>query len=419
MAEDLVPGFYQGQERQRGLKTGRVAPRDAVRPTAWSEILNDNHIEPHHPNQVWSETSDQYDPNQGALFDVNKVAPRQTTSLTNETAEAMGVPSGRVNVKGKDTMGLAAQPGFMPNLNVKQKKAALQGVATARDSNGTVTGQGHFADMMASRESAYRAVGHADWYEGTDSSGSHDGSLGHAPAIIQQTAAVHGFSTGAMTRATAISSPQATWQDDQTGEYVNVQAAKHALLSSRSAADEDDAYQKASSIRASGGVLPEAVGRAAVHNYRHGDRGGAFSVQSPLSQKTPNFEASLNLSHVDPVVRHMAAQAYAVDRHDAKVVGMDNNSKEFQRRGVYDAVAMTGRRAALRHRQLPPNEQAAEWVGQKSRSVATSDAPRLLDPNTLAINQSAVPAPPTAPSSSRTMTRDNRSPIAQKYGLDF
>ena len=381
MAEELVPGFYQGRERQRGIKSGRVAPRDAVRPTAWSEILNDNHIEPHHPNQVWSETSDQYDPNQGALFDVNKVAPRQTAPLTNETAEARGVPSGRVNVKGKDTMGLAAQPGFMPNLNIKQKKAALQGVAVARDSNGTVTGQGHFADMMASRESAYRAVGRADWYEGTDSAGRHDGSLGHAPAIIQQTAAVHGWSTGAMTRATAITSPQATWQDDQSGEYVNVQAAKHAMRSASDPNDDEDTVlQKATSIRASGGVLPEAVGRAAIHYRRHGDKGGAFNVQSPLSQKTPNFEASLTLSHVDPVVRHMAAQAYTVDRHDAKVVGMDNNSKEFQRRGVYDAVAMTGRRAALKHRQLPPNEQAAEWVGQKSRSYATSDAPRLFDP---------------------------------------
>lgn len=400
MAEELTPGFYQGQERQRGIKSGRVAPRDAVRPTAWSEILNDNHIQPHHPNQVWSADSDRYDPNQGALFDVSKVAPRQQRDLPSD------VPSGRINVKGKDTMGLAAQPGFMPNLNTKQKLAAIQGVATARDSNDTVTQKGHFADIMESRESAYRARGHADWYEGTSDQGQHDGSIGHAPAIIQQTAAVHGFQTSALTRAVAHSSPQATWQDEQSGEYVNVQAAKHALLSANSSADEDETYQKATSIRASGGVLPEAVGRAAVHYRRHGNSGGAFNVQSPLSQKTPNFEASLHLSHIDPVVRKMAAQAYTVDRHDAKIAGMDNNSKQFQRRGVYDAVAMTGRRAALKHRQLPANEQAAEWVGQKSRTMATTDAPRLFDPAN----------PPVA---SRTAQRDQRSAIAQKYDLEF
>jgi hypothetical protein len=87
---------------------------------------------------------------------------------------------------------------------------------------------------------------------------------------------------------------------------------------------------------------------------------------------------------------------------------MDGNSKEFQRRGVYDAVAMTGRRAALKHGQLPPNEQAAEWVGQKGRSTAMPvDAPRLFDPAN----------PPRR--TSRTMQRDDRSEEAKRLNIEF
>jgi hypothetical protein len=409
MPEELVPGFYQGPQRQRGLKTGRVAPRDAVRPTAWAEIQNDNHLQPHHPNQVWSETSDQYDPNQGALFDVSKVAPRNTPPLAGR-APALGVPSGRISVKGKDTMGLAAQPGFMPNLSTKQKLSAIQATANARDAtgNGTAT---PFADIMRSRESAYSAKGHADWYAGTDASGRHDGSIGHAPAMIQQTAGVHGFTTGAMTRAVAQTSPQAGWQDENSGEFHNLNGAKQALQAVPRGTDstEEAVRHSGSSLRLNGGVLPENTGKAAVHFFRHGGKGGAYDVQSPLSQKAPNFEASLHLSHVDPTVRQMAAQAYTVDRHDARIAGMDGNSKEFQRRGVYDAVAMTGRRAALKHRQLPPNEQAAEWVGQKSRSYnpGAGDAPRLFDPD-------------NPPKGNHTTSRvQQRSAIAEKYDLEF
>jgi hypothetical protein len=92
-----------------------------------------------------------------------------------------------------------------------------------------------------------------------------------------------------------------------------------------------------------------------------------YSIQDVKSQKAANFDASLNLSHPNTAVQRIAAQSYTVDRHDAASVGIDAESNEFKRRGTYEAVAMTGRRAALKNRELPPNEQASEWETHRAK----------------------------------------------------
>lgn len=436
MAEELVPGFYQGRERQRGIKTGRVAPRDAVRPTAWAHMQNDQHLEPHHPNQVWSETNDQYDPNQGALFDVNKVAPRTNTPESDiARARELGAPTGRISVNsGKQEIGLAGQPGFFPDLNRKQKVLAINNLGKARTETGAAQGGAHFGEMQLSRERAAargKAAlgGEANWYAGVDSEGRHDGSIGAAPAAIQNVAGQLGTSTHAVTRGVAIQSPQMTWQDDQTGDMPNLAATRGVYTAVQSAQRKNpdigvEAIRDIG-VQNAGMSLPLMAAKSADNFHTHGEKASTpFPVQDVKSQKAPNFEAALHMSHIDPAVRRIASQAWTVDRHDAAITGVDRDTG-LAKRGALEAVALSGRRATLKHnmgekqagrranRSLS-DEQALEWVGQRDGG----DLPRLFDPDTHTMRRSALP-PAAAPASSRLMARDHRSPIAQKYDLDF
>lgn len=402
------PGFYQtdpqygavGGPRLSGRKTGRAAPKDHVRQPAWEDTLQRHDLLPMHDSQVGPNSS--FNPNQGQLFDPQVVAPRDSRPDA-AIARSVGAPTGEITAaKSKKNPMLGATPGYMPGLDTKQKIAAVKNVGDARAATGASRGGAPFAEIMQDRSSDRGPA--APWYMGTNSSGQHDRNVpGEAANKISDAAARTGSSYSNMARAVAMTSPQMGWKSEGTtidplahqtdrmgssaGTHPNLAVAEDVVrtttaavksgadvtesLSARQFVARDD---RDAEVASSSSMVehPSALGgttsgreKAGANRVREMSSPGsplpAYSIQDVKSQKAANFDASLNLSHPNPAVQRIAAQSYTVDRHDAASVGIDAESNEFKRRGTYEAVAMTGRRAALKNRQLPPNEQASEW----------------------------------------------------------
>lgn len=407
--QEVTPGFYQSEQqfgavggaRLQGRKSGRVAPRDHIRQPAWEDTLQRHDLLPKNQNQVGSNRD--YNPDQGQLFDTQKVTPRDSRSDV-DIAKSQGAVTGEITAakSKKQNPVLGATPGFMPGLTKKQKVGAIQNIGEARVATGADRGTGApFAEMMEDRQSAFdtgtRGGGKAPWYMGTDDSGNYSKDIpGQATTRIQESAARVGAGSSEHTRTTAMTSPQMAWASEGStndpmtgvadrgaataGMMPNIAVAEDVAgkVRGRSAWEGTSRYEREGVERdiprqvhhpdALGGT-PDAREKAAGHVAKAASqttpKSSPYPVQDIKSQKAPNFEASLNLSHIDPAVQRIAAQSYTVDRHDAAGVGVDVESKEFKRRGSYEAVAMTGRRAALKNRQLPPNEQAIEWEARR------------------------------------------------------
>lgn len=421
----VEPGFYQsapqhgavGGERLRGRKSGRVAPRDHVRQPAWEDTLQRHDLLPMNDNQVGSNRD--YDPNQGQLFDTQSVTPRDTRSDV-EIAKSRGAVTGEItaaSTKKQDPL-LGATPGFMPGLDKKQKIEAIKNMESARVATGADRGSGHwkalgrdkpwegstsnaapFKEMMEDRAAAFAkgSESKAPWYMGTDETGHFRRDIqGDAARKIQESAARVGAGSSEHIRTTAMTSPQMAWKSEGStrdpmttvadrgaataGMYPNIAVAEQVAGGVRGAKpwDGESTYEREGVERsiprqvhhpdALGGT-PDGRAKAAGHVARAASRdvpqSEPYPIQDIKNQKAPNFEASLNLSHIDPAIQRIAAQSFTIDRHDASGVGIDAESKEFKRRGSYEAVAMTGRRAALKNRELPPNEQAIEWEARR------------------------------------------------------
>lgn len=449
------PGYYQtepqhgavGGSRLRGRKSGREAPRDHIKQPAWEDTLQRHDLLPINDSQVGSNRD--FNPNQGQLFNPEEITPRDRRSDV-DIARSVGAPTGEIaTAKSKRDPVLGATPGFMPGLDTpKQKIAAINNIGQARGVTGASRGGAPFAEMMEDRRSA--AGPNAPWYMGTDSSGQHRRDIpGDAAVKVNEAAGRTGTSYSNMARNVAMTSPQMGWKsegttDDPTahqtermgstaGMFPNLAVAEDVTrtttrsmkrgtnltedLQARQYVSPEDRASEMSSNK-SMVTHPSALGgtthgreKAALNRVREIDNPGSgmppYPIQDVKSQKAANFDASLNLSHSNPAVQRIAAQSYTVDRHDAAAVGIDVESNEFKRRGSYEAVAMTGRRAALKNRQLPPNEQAMEWEthraskglgrGNQMFTAASGDKP---------VVRPELAAPPNEPGTkSRGLTR--------------
>lgn len=370
LADMGEPGFYQGV---RGRKTGRSAPRQAIRPPR-REVVYARHG-----------LIDQgaADPNQGQLFDTSNV----TVSMDDRAAQ-LGLTPGVTTVRptpkaGKPTpknldLPLAAAPGFMPGLTAKQKVEAIKSAGNLIETRtiNSKTGKEEVKTgsttpvklMMERRQESHNRGVNQPWYSGIDpETGEHDLSIpGNSPRMIAESAERMGVSPQAMARSYAITSPRNQWLAGTAAESnvmsPNRESAEGAIgVATSLPATATPAQIKAASTAAAGRGLPTMVEKAA-HQYRSTkeDVTTPIPVASRLSQKVPNFEPSLKLSGVHPAASRIAAEAYTVDTRDLDVVGMPE--KALDKVGMYELIGMTGARTALKNYQLPPNEQAREWM---------------------------------------------------------
>lgn len=449
--QQLTPGFYQseaqfgavGGARLRGRKSGREAPRDHVRQPAWEETLQKHDLLPMHENQVGSNAS--FNRDQGQLFDTQAVTPRDSRSDI-DIAKSRGAVTGEITAatSKRQNPELGARPGFMPGLTKKQKVDAIHNIGEARVASGASRGGAPFKEIMEDRQAAFNkgSEAKAPWYMGTDDTGHFRRDIqGEAATKIQESAARVGAGSSEHIRTTAMTSPQMAWKSEGStndamttvadrgaataGMYPNIAVAEQVAGTARGTRPTGDSASRFTVHEPESlGGTPDARAKAAEHVTKAASRSTPksepYPVQDIKSQKAPNFEASLNLSHIDPAVQRIAAQSYTVDRHDASGVGIDVEGKQFKRRGSYEAVAMTGRRAALKNRELPPNEQAIEWEARREdKSLGKGNqmfvAGTGKDGGTPVVRPDLRPI--AKPPTSRT-SRRNRS-IADDLGLDF
>ena len=455
----LQPGYFQsdksgsvggvvGGPRLVGRKTGREAPRDHGSQPAWEDTLQRHDLMPMHRSQVGSNAN--FNSNQGQLFDPETVSPRSTQPDA-ERSRDLGSISGRIQPSSsKKSTGLAGQPGFMPTLTNSQKISALGNVAEARVATGADRGTcAPIAEMMADR-AALSAKGRTQsWYMGVGADGKHSADVqGDAPRKVVESAARVGNTTSGHTRAVANTSPQMGWKAEGTtndkaaafversgaataGDLPNIHVAENVVRSVNKAYSTNPNISDAEVTQVSQGAMDKhggdinAMARAGADHVSRlrGAEHGDYNVSSFISQKAPNFEASLNLSHPDKAVQRVASQSYTVDRHDLSGVGIDPDSPAWKRRGTYEAVAMTGRRSALRNRELPPNEQARQWEARRSETHRGEGNQMFTsgtgyDGGTPQVRPDLLPKSPAAPAKSRSLQRGKRD-IASDLGLDF
>lgn len=377
------PGYYQ--TRGQGIKSGRTSPQPRLRASSRDLTLAKHGlIDQGHA-----------DPNQGQLFDANEtLGPRRTDKqiikedginmATHMVVEQSMPKKNGVAAEGPpktNSQQFGATPGYMPNLDTKQKVKALESAQGARIESGTYRGGGATAEMMEDRTSARSGVGSQPWYSGVDSSGDHSTDIpGEAHIQSEKRASVAGVSTGSMIRAAALTSPQAAWDKGVPGgaehRFPNLDHAAAVVSATETArpyVDQAEAMSIGGAVDVSDGGLGTMGAKAAGAQFHHGnDATDPTRIKSNKSQKAPNFRASLHLSDPQPAAKRMAAQSFTVDRHDVRAAGIDSGAIE-NKTGVYDVAAMTGARVAHKNRTLAPNEQAREWVGQRGPNQHESD----------------------------------------------
>ncbi len=226
-----------------------------------------------------------------------------------------------------------------------------------------------------------------------------------------------------MTRATALTSPRTAWDEGGapgTTDHVmpNVASAEHVVRAIKSKPDGADARAVASA--APGRALNEMKGKAG-HYFANEGTHVPIKVSDPSSQKVPNIEQSLHMSHVDPEIVRQAAGSYTVDAWDTKGLGGDEQMLKSDT--GYAVAHMTGVRSALKAGELPPNFQARSWNALRDR-----EQPASMGTNRLFVSQrSGKVAPnPSAMAPERVVATDYQSraqrrgqSTADKYDLEF
>jgi hypothetical protein len=354
------PGYYQ--TRGVGNKTGRISPRQQTRASARDLTFAKQGL------------IDQgaADPHQGQLFNADtEVGPRRTDrQIVSDKGLSMPVEISA----GKESLEFGGARGFLPNLNNKQKMAALNSVQEGRVQSGTYRGGGATAEMMEDRHAAFGRAKPAPWYSGVNERGENDVRIqGEAAKAIGSRAVRSGVSSQSMTRAAALTSPQAAWDIGTPGSpdyrMPNLSHAEQVVQATKIAkpyVSRDEAKEIGSQISTTDGGLPTMGAKAAGVYYDEGDKvSKSIHVSDHKSQKAPNFEASLRMSSPEVAERRIGASSFTVDRHDAKAAGIGDSKVLEQRKGVYDVAAMTGTRGAFKNRVLPPDYQAQSWVGQR------------------------------------------------------
>lgn len=367
------------------------------------------------------------DPNHGQLFDTRQMPTRSPEARTH----AANAPQPQVAVrpssgKGNLDLPLGGAPGFMPGLNKKQKIRAIESVGQELQSPTPVR------DIMENRQAAGTRAGKpAPWYSGVDEQGRHDLSIpGDANVAIRGAAARQGVSDGAMTRAVANTSPRTRWDtghpSNQGHRMDNLDAAEGVIdatktLQAVDMADDktiDEVTQDSSVV---GSALPKMGAKAGKQFRDQGnDTTKPIEMKARTSQKVPNFEQSLHLTHVDPQVRKNAAMSWTSDTHDQSIAGV--SEKYMDRVGSYELQAMTGTRTAFKNRELPPNEQAREWVGQRG-GTQHIEQEGFFEAHRGGLRPRTEAMPPSTASLTESMRNSSRNrkraSTAERMGLEF
>lgn len=409
MTDELTPGFYQG--RLRGNATGRLSPREAQRPPR-ADIINARHGIVSFPS---------IDPHQGSLWHPDTVPARPSADIVRSHGIPEAPPGG-------------GHRGFMPGVQRSTpektraaKVTAVEKLGTALARTGVSRGGPPVKETIENRLNVYAKGKPAPWYSHTE-----DGTVkpGEASTLIGAAAERQGVSHATMTRAVAITSPRTAWDDENdlgghSGGRArpNLQSAENVVSRVRQLpSGADEATIRAAGESAYGKSLNQPKGKAAVEVAR-GEPTGKLPIVDQASQKVPNFEQSLHLDHVSPHVQQQAAKSYTVDVHDTTSFGGDETMLKTDL--GYHVAAMTGRRAALKVGELPPNFQASTWnvirdaagpasVGDHRLFKAVPRGPKLGD---LLPNPKAMP--PDREHLTNAIDQARPKSFAEKMGIEF
>lgn len=401
------PGFHQSH--LRGRASGRVSPRPALRgPRREQVYANHGLLE-----------QGQADPNQGQLFDVRTTVP----TIPQEVLHRQ---------RGIAPPLASSQPGFMPGIQRTTpertraaKVTAVNRLSEARIRTGADRGTGApVAEAMQDRAATYAQGRAADWYQGVDQdSGRNIHAPGMAHRDIADVAMRHQTSHPMATRAVALTSPRTAWDEGGargTTDFSrpNIESADNVLGAVKGLRPDAPMEEvKRVGAEAPGNALNGMKAKAAEYTTK--PTHAPIGISDPASQKVPNFEQSLHLSHVDPAIVRGAAGSYTVDAWDTQTIGGDE--KMLKTDTGYAIAHMTGVRSALKHGELPPNFQASTWnVARGKEQPASMGENRLFvskRSGAVVPNPSALPKePPSFQESSRSMRRQS---TADKYDLEF
>jgi hypothetical protein len=403
MAEGgMEPGFYQG--RLKGRKTGRVSPREAKRAPRWEAVLAKHGLM----------ESGKADPNQGQLFDVDKVVgPAKSEE---QLMRERGAPPPLVG----------SAPGFMPGIERATEKATkkakitgLQKLATARERAGTSRGGPAVQETMQDRQAAYDAGKPADWYMPVS-----DGQnvVGESAAMKAMRAATpeSRVSPQQFIRTVAITSPRTAWDEGGapgTTDYKmpNIESAKSAASAFSAVAGQPDASPSSAieaAASAPGQALAQSMRKAGEHLLK--PTTSPIEIASPKSQKVPNFEQALLMGTEDKTLTKGMAGSYTVDTWDTRSAGLDEGVLNTD--AGYAAAKMTGRRAALKNWELPSNFQSRTWVVEREKEPVESMGQNRLFQSS---GGKVVPNPSAMPAEKVSPQQFKKSKTAEEFGLEF
>lgn len=400
---DLTPGYYQG--RQAGLKSGRMSPRDALRPSRSDSIDAAHGIV----------SSGSIDPHQGQLFNTKQIPSVPHADIVRRAGGAPADP-------------LANHKGFMPGLQThKQKIAGIKRIGESRARTGADRGTGSpIRESMEDRAAVHAQGRDRDWY----ASRAAEGHLGPGAAgnLVADVAARQGVSHARATRAVAVTSPRTSWSKDNDPHggrdfgmsRPNIESAEN-VISTVKGLGPDPLHSRI--VEAAGGAEGRSLGgmkaKAGVE-FAKGEPRRTIPVADPAASKVPNFEQSLHLDNPSKVVQAQAARSYTVDVHDTRAMGGDEAM--LKTAGGYHAAAMLGRRAALKAGELAPRFQSRSWEVIRSQEAPESMGHGSMFKSTR--SGALVPDPRSLPgvSARRSLAEggsDDRSDFAKKMGIEF
>jgi hypothetical protein len=394
------PGFYQ--TRLTGRKSGRVAPRDAIRAPRHEAVLAKHGLM----------ESGKADPNQGQLFNPSDLGPAKSDA---QLMAERGAPPPLAG----------SAPGFMPGIERSTEKATkkakitgLQKLATSRERAGTSRGGPAVKETMEDRQAVYDAGKPADWYMPVE-----DGQnvVGESAAMRAMRAATpeSRVSERQFVRTVAITSPRTAWDEGGapgTTDYrmPNIESAQNAARAASFAMDADASPKVIadSASSAPGQALASSMKKAGEHLPR--PTTDPIKIANPKSQKVPNFEQALLLGTEDKTLTRGMAGAYTVDTWDLRSAGLGEDVLNTD--AGYAAAKMTARRAALKNWELPSNFQSRTWVAEREKDPVES-----MGENRLFVSMKGrlTPNPAALPTDKTSPAQFKRSKTAEEFGLDF
>lgn len=419
---EMSPGFFQGHAR--GLQTGRVSPREMIRPAASDVALA----------RAGLKTFAEIDPNQGQLFDTRAMGGHTPKGIADDplTSHKGFMPS----VVRRATSGpMKGEIDPVASRAAKAEAIVRLGESMARTGNATPT---PFKDSMdrrrvlirSSQERQRRTGRPNNWYAGMDESGQIIPESGHAGQLAEEMAGRRGITHQESVRATAVTSPRTHWADpahDGSGGqvYPNIASAENVVRAIKSPwLDKVHEGNRDAVVAAAGEVHGESLNPnklKAARLLEDKDLGpvpisGNPGTAKHASHKVPNFDASLLLDDPSVAVRRRASESYTSDVHDTVAGGGDEQLLKTDL--GYAAMAMAGRRAATKEGLVGPIGQQFVWQEHIDQTVSRpmgDDGLFTEDyKGRIVANKKALPTP-----AAKDEHVDDRSDFAKKHGLEF